>query len=222
GAEPVIVAISVLEPGGEALHSRRRMTGEELLFLEEHVVAGVRGVDHVHVLDIRLELLHHALEDALGAGAVHLDLDAGIGRLEELGHLLRAGQRERRVPHHLALLLRGLHARRVLRRGGVSERSEEGEQRDEDREKPSHGHLLRGARDASRSDSGAPAASPPTARMTPSIFAPPRAAALPRNFASSSARLSGASGPPRGRSWRSRRTRPSASVTSTSPTNWRG
>jgi hypothetical protein len=160
GAEPIVVAVLVLEPGGEALHAGRRVAGEELLLLEQHVVPGVRGMDHVHVLDIRLKLLHHALEDALGAGAVHLDLDAGIGRLEELGHLFRAGECERGVPHHLTFLLRRLHPRRVLRGGGRGKGGDEGEQRDEEREKPGHGHLLSWARDASRSDNGAPAASP--------------------------------------------------------------
>ena len=111
GPQAVVIAVLVLEARREALHAGGRVLHEELLVLEQDVVAGIRGVDHVGVLDIGGELLHHALQDALGARAVHLDLDAGVGRLEELGDLLRAREGEGRVPDDLALLLRGQDAR---------------------------------------------------------------------------------------------------------------
>ncbi len=111
GAQAVVEAVAVLEAGREAVHPGRGVAHQELLVLQQHVVAGVGGVDDVHVLDIGLELLHHPLQDPLRAGAVHLDLHARIRGLEELGHLLRAGQRERGVPDDLALLARGLEPR---------------------------------------------------------------------------------------------------------------
>jgi len=59
-------------------------------------------MDDVDELEVRLQLLHHALENALGAGPVDLDLDARGGRLEELRDLLRAGEGQGRVPDDLA------------------------------------------------------------------------------------------------------------------------
>ena len=53
-----------------------------------------------------LEFLRDALEQPLRAGALDLDLDAGIGGLEGLAELLPDRQVHRGIEHHLALLLR--------------------------------------------------------------------------------------------------------------------
>ena len=91
----------------------------------------------VHVLDVGLLLLHDPREDPLRAGPVHLDLDARIGRLEQLGDLLGAGQGQRRVPDDLAFLLRGVQPR-VLRGGGHDHRAERGQCHERNPAHPAH------------------------------------------------------------------------------------
>jgi hypothetical protein len=120
-----MVAVLVLEASRKALHAGRRVLHQELLFLQEDEVAGVRGVDHIHVLDVGPELLHDPLQDALGAGSIHLHLDPGVRGLEELGHLFRAGQSQRGVPDYLAFFS-GRFQTRVLggREGGKEDQGQ--------------------------------------------------------------------------------------------------
>src|SRR4030095_8143602 len=110
---------------------------------------------------------------------------------------------------------------RLGRRGrGGQEGEHGGEQQGEGATR--HGQLLSGAAAVKRSASVAPVSSVSTRRIARSMRAGGSAPALPRNLASSSSRVSGASGPPRGRSWCSRSTRPSVSTIATSPKHWRG
>ena len=121
GAEPVVIAVLVLEGRREAVDAGGRVFHQELLVLQQHVVARVGGVDHIRDLEVGLELLHDTLEDPLGAGPVDLDLDPRIRRLEELGDLLRACEREGGVPDDLTFLLRGLEARVLSGQGACGE-----------------------------------------------------------------------------------------------------
>src|SRR5262249_33383295 len=173
----------------------------------------------------RLHLLHHALQDALRAGAVDLDLDVRVGGFEQLGYLLRARQHQRRVPDDLALFAGAFEM--LAGCLGVAADDEAGDEdshrHDEPADESSRHRWASGVSAEVRSLRLDAPGSARTAAMIASARAAGSASpALPRNFASISALVSGASGPPRGRSCRSRSRRPSASVTSTSPTNWRG
>jgi hypothetical protein len=130
GPQAVVEAVAVLEAGGEGVHPRRGVAHQQLLLLQQHVVAGVGGVDDVDVPDVGLQLLHHPLQDPLRAGPVHLHLHARVGGLEQLRDLLRARERERGVPDDLALLAGRLEPRILRGRRGGGEGQGEDQQRD--------------------------------------------------------------------------------------------
>ena len=194
GAEPVVVAVLVLEARRKAVGAGRRVLQQELLVLQEDIVTGVGRVDHVHVLDVRLQLLHDALQDPLRPGPVHLGLDAGILGLEELGDLLGSRQRQRRVPDDLAFLPRGIHPRVLRRRGHCRGQARE----EDDRRQSLHHRLLHGTRHRASSVTLGSSRSRPTRRASSSTRrASSTTPALPQNFASASCGVTGCSGPPR-------------------------
>ena len=100
-------------------HLLRQERGQHPGPLPDDEVCRVGAVHHVAIADLALRLLADTLEDALGARALDLHGDAGIGRLEALGDPLRHRQVDRGVPGELALLLRRLdQGRRDLLRLG--------------------------------------------------------------------------------------------------------
>src|SRR5207253_2988969 len=140
-------------------------------------------------LEVRLQLLHHALEDALGAGALDLDLDAGVGGLEELADLLGRRQRQRGVPDDLAFLLRGLYAR-VLRRDGRGEDDpDRGEQTHEDTQSFHELYPHRVSVRVRVRRSGSPSSARPLRMTSEARASDMTRLALPRNFDSISSRV---------------------------------
>ena len=119
------VAVGIAKAVGKAFGAGRRVAREQVLAPEQDVVAGVRGVDDVGVLDSGGQLLHHPLQDPLGPRAMNLDLDP-VGLLEPRGQPLGRVERQRRVPDHLAFAPRLGHPR-VLRRCPAG-RQHQGEQ----------------------------------------------------------------------------------------------
>src|SRR5262245_19577649 len=222
GAERVVVPVLVHEGRRKTVDTGGRVLHEALLLLQQDEVTSVGSVDHVRVLDVGRELLHHALDDALGSGALHLNLDTRIRLLEELCDLLRAGQCQRRVPDDLAFLLGRLDPS-VLRSGRRRDEQEEEGHEAPDANDPGHRNLLHVARVWASSVIDVAVGSSPTTRIKRDAWSRETArVALPRNFASRSARIIGKSGPPRGWSCRSSMTRPSRNVIATWPTNCRG
>src|SRR4029453_12773174 len=137
------------------------------------------------------------------AGAVDLDLHARIRGLEELGHLLRARERQRRVPDDLALFLRGLQP--GILSGGDRGRGDEREQHQgNDEPTMSHRDLLGAATFHAESASmsgptrGCAASASTSATARAASASGMASAALSRNLATSSSRVIGKSGPPRG------------------------
>ena len=106
-------AVHVLVLGRIELgHVFRHVRRQHVLVFPVDEVRGVRRVDHVDRVHVGGIFLADALQQALGAGALHLAGDAGIFGLERLADLFGQLQVDRGVPDHLAFLLGRLDQRR--------------------------------------------------------------------------------------------------------------
>ena len=103
-------AVRILVGGRVVLrHVLRLDRVEQPITLPHQEMRRVGGIDRVDRIDLRGILLAYALENALGAGTLDLDLDRLVLRLERLGDRLGELQLDGRVVDDLAFLRRRRH-----------------------------------------------------------------------------------------------------------------